>query len=239
MPTSESLSTQNHDSFLPSQSYSSGHNSLTDPLALASVSRVHPASVEATMYPRMPHPYDSSPWFKSSIEPRAQATARQAFWEVHGNPNVVRFKRVWQLIPSIFDSFHRITSRILHRKFINTHCGFRGESPSLSTPSLSWIGCYESFAPNLHRWTIIFPRHVRVIAFNTKRNNTDDSTIHGSSDMRLSKLSRQRETQCNWGAFQEENPTHLSYSWVWKSLRQNVAPKGSSSMAYWWAAICM
>ncbi|XP_067018344.1 transcription factor Sp9-like isoform X1 [Acropora muricata] len=86
MPTSESLSTQNHDSFLPSQSYSSGHNSLTDPLALASVSRVHPASVEATMYPRMPHPYDSSPWFKSSIEPRAQATARQAFWEVHGNP---------------------------------------------------------------------------------------------------------------------------------------------------------
>ncbi|XP_068752432.1 transcription factor Sp9-like isoform X2 [Montipora capricornis] len=86
MPTSESLSTQNHESFLPSQSYSSSHNSLTDPLALASVSRVHSASIEASMYPRMPHPYDNSPWFKPPLEPHAQATARQAFWEVHGNP---------------------------------------------------------------------------------------------------------------------------------------------------------
>ena len=87
LPTSESLSGQNSESFLPTQSYSTGHNSLSDPLALASASRVHSASVEASMYPRMPHPYDSSPWFKPSLEPHAQATARQTFWEVHGNPS--------------------------------------------------------------------------------------------------------------------------------------------------------
>lgn len=86
MPTSESLSVQNHESFLSSPSYSSGHNSLTDPLAIASATRVHSASVEASMFPpRMPLPYESSPWFKPPLEPHTQASARQAFWEVHSN----------------------------------------------------------------------------------------------------------------------------------------------------------
>ena len=86
MSTSESLSVQNHDSFLSSSNYSSGHNSLTDPLAIASANRVHSASVEASLYPpRMAHPYESSPWFKPPLESHTQASARQAFWEVHSN----------------------------------------------------------------------------------------------------------------------------------------------------------
>ena len=86
VPASDAMSVQNHEGFLSSPSYTSGHNSLTDPMTMATANRVHSASVEASMYQRMPaHPYDSSPWYKP-LEHHSQTSGRPSFWEVHGNP---------------------------------------------------------------------------------------------------------------------------------------------------------